>query len=673
MRKLNLLKIKIRTSGMWLLLGLVSLFLTLDKAFAGAGANENMLVNPYRQELLPEQGASIDPHAGRNGTPGLILSRYDEKVYTYYEVPVEGVKPSGKYRFGAWIKTKDLKPGYRGATMTVNFYHDDGNAYDAERPFPYGFVGTRDWTFLEHEVTAPAKFHHVTVSFYIGYSGLGEAVFSEPFLTKMEPFWATTLIYPALRFGIEPGKHTFEFNSYPQNLEGDQAQQVQVDIVDAQGMARVSTVAPIVNNRYSVDAELPEGNYVAKLTLLPAGLKSELKMNVVKPREQARVTVDGRGRFFANGKPFLPVGIYTNMEQDEFKQWGNKWRESDTELLIEKSPFNVILPYDGFWWKLENPELTDFEATAHMLDIFQKHNKMLILSLKDFHPKRIDNKYEIQGALNITKAAVERFRNHPALLGWCLNDESEVQDYEREQAEAVGMLDPHHPSIQVQFRPNLQFSALNGGDIFGIDIYPIRLGDSNQRDVCDIFQSLHDSFGSSHGTVVLAVPQAFSWYAYSDRCHKYKPTLPQMRAVALMMAVYGARSFVFYAHQGMLKMTKAFGIPFEELWQEGCQLGQMLRDLEDYLLGDALPATPPLDIKEGNPRVQVLTANSGRQAVMITTVGDTKATEVEFQLDPARRFFSKYGHTTPLGEGKYRFTCEYLDCDVLEEIADQNE
>ena len=71
--------------------------------------------------------------------------------------------------------------------------------------------------------------------------------------------------------------------------------------------------------------------------------------------------------------------------------------------------------------------------------------------------------------------------------------------------------------------------------------------------------------------------------------------------------------------------------------------------------------------------MQVLTANSGRQAVLVTTVGDTKQTEVVFQLDPARRFVSKYGRTISLGDGKYRFVCELMDCDVLEEIANQDE
>lgn len=644
------------------------LLINFSDVFAAPAAKGNMLIDPFRKELLPKQGATIDPHGGINGKPGLVLSRYDKNIYTWYEAPIKGAKPLHKYRFGAWIKTKDLKPGYRGATLTINWYHDNGIAYDSERTFPYGFTGTRDWTYMEHEVTAPPKFHHATMSFYIGKEGLGEAVFSEPIFEMVKPLWATTLIYPAMRFGIEPGKHVFEFNSYPQNIDAKKAQKAKVEIVDGNGKAHVSTVVPIEDDRYKVEADLPVGNYVAKLTLLPAGLKAELKMNVVKPRNKARVTVDGRGRFIVDGKPFLPVGIYSNMEAGEFKPWGNKWREYDTKVIIKESPFNVLLPYDGFWWKLEKPELTGFEATAHMLDLFKKHNKMVILSVRDFNPKRINSIHGINGSLNITKKAVERFRDHPALLAWYLNDESDVEPYEREQAEAVGMLDPYHPSLQIQFRANLQFSALNGGDLMGLDIYPIKHAGSNQKDLCDIFQSLQDTFGSSHGTVVVGAPQAFSWYAYSTSNFKYQPTVPQMRATALMMAIYGARSFVFYAHQATMKMTKPFEKSFEELWKDVCAVGQTMRDLEDYLLGDTLPFSPMMEVKAGNPHVQVLTANSGRQAVMISTVGDTKQTTVDFWLDSDRKFVSKYGRTKSLGKGKYRFTCEYMDCDVLEEV-----
>jgi Ca2+-binding RTX toxin-like protein len=53
--------------------------------------------------------------------------------------------------------------------------------------------------------------------------------------------------------------------------------------------------------------------------------------------------------------------------------------------------------------------------------------------------------------------------------------------------------------------------------------------------------------------------------------------------------------------------------------------------------------------------------------VIITTVGKTN-TNVVIQLDPDRQYSSKYGKTRALGAGKYQFTCEYMDCDILEEI-----
>ena len=641
--------------------------------------NENMVVNPFRKELLPATGAKIDPHGGRNGTPGLVLFRKTGDKYTFYDLPVEGVKPLHKYKFGVWIKTKDLKAGYRGATMTVNFVHDNGQAYDTERPFPYGFVGTNDWQLLEYEVTAPAKFHHATLGLYIGYEGTGEAVYSEPFIHEVAPIWATTLIAPAMRFGIEPGEHRFEFNSYPQNIDESEAKEARVVIVDSEGNTVFKNTVPIQKNRYSVKANLPEGKYVAKLTLLPAKLKAELKMNVVKPRKTAHVTLDAKGRFIVNGKPFLPVGIYTNMErlrvskrdeQNKPVEWEGTWNEYDTKDIIEDSPFNVILPYDGFWWHLEKPDLKCFAATEYMLDLMQKHNKMLILSVKDFHPKRINNfpVEGIDGSMNITKAAVERFRDHPALLAWYMNDETDVLGYEAEQVETVGELDPHHPTLQVQYRNNLQFSALNGGDIIGLDIYPITTATSNQQVVCDIFQSMKDAFGSRKGVVLCAVPQVFSWHVYSQGNPQYLPTVPQMRAVALMMAAYGAKSFVFFAHSSLVHTPEHFDVSFQQVWKDACATAQTMRDLEPYILGEKDTITPGMEVKSGEPVIRVLTADDGKQAVLVTTVGKGK-TDVVFQLDRRRKFQSKYGRTKSLGEGRYQFTCDYLDCDILEEKA----
>ncbi len=657
----------------------LSVFLLFAYALSAAPSrkNENMVVNPFRKELLPATGAKIDSHGGRNGTPGLVLFRKKGDNYTFYNLPVDGLKPLHKYKFGAWIKTKDVKPGYRGATMTVNFVHDNGQAYDSERPFPYGFVGTNDWTLLEYEVTAPAKFHHATLGLYIGYEGTGEAVYSEPFLMEVAPVWATTLIYPPMRFAIEPGTHRFEFNSYPQNLDLADAKEARVAIVDSQGNTIFKDTVPIEKNRYSVKANLPEGKYVAKLTLLPAKLKTELKMNVVEPCKEAHVSLDGKGRFIVNGKPFLPVGIYTNMErlriskrdeQNKPVEWEGTWNEYDTKDIIENSPFNVILPYDGFWWHLEKPDLKCFAATEYMLDLMQKHNKMLILSVKDFNPKRINNfpVEGIEGSANITRAAVERFRNHPALLAWYLNDETDVQGYEAEQVELVGELDPHHPSIQVQYRSNLQFSALNGGDIIGLDLYPIKNEASDQQVVCEIFQSLRDSFGSRKGVVVCAVPQVMSWYVYSHSNPPYLPTVPQMRSVALMMAAYGAKSFVFFAHSPLVHTPEHFDVSFKKVWKDACDTAQTIRDLEPYILGEKEMSTPGMNVKSGGPVARVLTADNGKQAVLITTVGKGK-TDVVIQLDRRRKYQSKYGRTKALGEGKYQFTCDYLDCDVLVE------
>ncbi len=481
--------------------------------------------------------------------------------------------------------------------------------------------------------------------------------------------WGTTLIYPTMRYGMQPGKQTLEFNSYPKDIKEEEALYADVKIVNARKKAVFHKKVEIKNNRYSVDVELPEGKYVAKLTLLPANCKAKVKMNVVKPRGYSQVTVDGRGRFWVNNKPFLPIGIYSNMDWPEFKPWDNKWREYYTKTIIEDSPFNVLLPYDGLWWSLEKPDVKSLEATKVMLDILHRNGKMMFLSVKDFHPKSIKEKDGIKGPLNITRNAVETFRDHPALLGWYVNDESNVGKYEAEQAELVGMLDPYHPSLQVQFNWNLVEACLNGSDIYGLDLYPINGADSGQGAVRWLFQCHAKAFGSSHGVPICGVPQMFSWYAYDRNKPKYKPSMAQMRSTALMMAACGARSFIFYAHQGLVKMVEPFGISYEDLWKEACELAQMIRDLEPYLLGDPLPIAPSLEVRSGTPKVQVLTSNEGKQAVIISTEGDTQMTDIVIQLDANRKFQSKYGKTKSLGDGKYQFTCEYMDGDVLEEVA----
>ena len=117
----------------------------------------------------------------------------------------------------------------------------------------------------------------------------------------------------------------------------------------------------------------------------------------------------------------------------------------------------------------------------------------------------------------------------------------------------------------------------------------------------------------------------------------------------------------------MLHTPEHFDVTFEQVWGDGCAVAQTVKDLEPYILGDADYVTPEMTVNSGEPVVRVMTANNGKQAVIITTVGKGK-TDVVVHLDPNRQFRSKYGKTTALGEGKYQFICDRLDCDVLEEL-----
>ena len=195
-------------ANLWMRL-LCLLLMAGTMAAFGQAKDDNLAVNPFREELLPK-GYSIEQHAGRNGQPGLVV----RSGKPWYAIPLEGVQPLQKYRYGVWVKTKDIVPGVRGATVFVTFLDEKGDFSEADAPIFNGYIGTRDWTYIEQEVTAPAKFKRVTLNLYIGL-GEGEAIFSEPFFKMDRPLWITKMIYPAMRFGIEEGHQEFEFNSFP--------------------------------------------------------------------------------------------------------------------------------------------------------------------------------------------------------------------------------------------------------------------------------------------------------------------------------------------------------------------------------------------------------------------------------------------------------------------------
>ena len=141
-------------------------------------------------------------------------------------------------------------------------------------------------------------------------------------------------------------------------------------------------------------------------------------------------------------------------------------------------------------------------------------------------------------------------------------------------------------------------------------------------------------------------------------------TREEVRTSPLLGAIYGAKGFVFYAYYDIAAMEKRAPERGEQDWNNLTETVQLLRDLEPWIMStEKAPAvtvesTPANEvfarafIKDGVVRVAIASLGKPCKAI-ITVPGHAGLT-------------SRFGKTRDLGDGRYEYTSDAVDSDVLE-------
>ena len=95
---------------------------------------------------------AIDTQQRHSGTSSLrfVNTAADRYRLCSQQVPV---RPGWKCRFGAWVKTKDIRGAGFGATICLEWRDANGKWLDGS--YPHGIKGTRDWTHIEEIARVP--------------------------------------------------------------------------------------------------------------------------------------------------------------------------------------------------------------------------------------------------------------------------------------------------------------------------------------------------------------------------------------------------------------------------------------------------------------------------------------------------------------------------------------
>ena len=631
------------------------------------------------------KGFRAAPGDGVNQTGALFYERTDPADYPFATQSVK-LLPGAAYQVRAMVKTDGVQGADRqGASVFVQFYKAGKYLGGA---FPGGVFGTSDWKEVGEKFVVPTDADRADIGLYLRKGDTGKAWFTGVVLEPEALPPGVLLLKPIQeRFLTNDGKFAVNWNLAAATQEyAAKALETRVQVLSGDKEVRVERF-PCTGLLTRGDlGSLPVGDLTLRMALLDPSAKTilheaEFPVICMAPAEipANAVRVDTKGRTFVDGKPYLPVGLYM----------GGVQREDIAR--IGDSPFNCVMPYGSLGMKFKDTTKQGIEATREVLDTCNSAGVKVIFSIKDLYEKATHNDGAvpnpktwngITGEREIVTAVVEAFRKSPALLAWYIADENGPDMAPRliERRRLIRQLDPWHPTWAVYFKGGELFTMAGTADVLGIDPYPIHKINSNDMGyVQGLARTAKKVLGGDGGGLPLwAVPQAHLTALYQeengrrlDRAEdrekllaNYRaPSEEEMRSMSLLMAIQGARGFVFYAYFDLLK--PAVLPDFEQRWKELCNVGTLLRELQPFLYSDE--TAPAITVKtiQGTVNAAAYKTADGKVKVLVTGTGPG-ASEAEITVADTPDLKARYGKTESLGNGTYRFKGTDICSDVLE-------
>lgn len=629
---------------------LLCLILALG-CLSGARAEETspLLNNPGFEEGaegwgLPPTYQVVDDVA-RTGRRSLRLVNRDPNQYLLAGQRLS-LKPGMMYRFGAWVKTEGVQGRESGATLCVEWNGAQGYLGGS---YPEGRKGDNDWFYVEGRTPPiPAEATEVTLCLYLRRGMTGTAWFDDVTLEEYyPPALDAQLLYPNYRGRLaadEPNPRVViraQLGTYLKDKLRLEQTTLVGDLRRGEKTLAQRRLRGLKPGR--VDLTLPArglaaGDYTARVRLLaPDGSSlGERQFTVTRlPADapQPTVTIDRHNRTLVNGKPFFPLGWYFGPHPGDAN-----YREHLDRIAA--SPFNTVMPY--------GINTGSVEGVRAYLDDLDRRNLKILYSIKDIYEGigyYQESVLGFRGEEAMVRGIVTAFRDHPAILGWYLNDELPLEMRDRLEARntLVQQLDPNHPTWAVLYQVGELFGYLGTADVLGTDPYPIP-----QRPVTMAGDWTRETVGVAAGLrPAWQVPQAFDWQCYNqDRPDEYRaPTLDEVRVMTYLCLIHGANGLIYYSYFDLQRDR----LGFDRRWADMLVVGNEVKALFPALLS-AAPA-PKRVVRSDREGVQYsLRADDEGNTYVLMANPDAKASAtVRVAVAPGTeaRVLS-YGRVQPL-------------------------
>lgn len=319
-----------------------------------------------------------------------------------------------------------------------------------------------------------------------------------------------------------------------------------------------------------VDAHCaPEGN-VAKVTVDVAGLafgtnsvefclvdgdvcySASLAFVRLRGKPSRRCTFDGEGRFFIDGRRFMPLGIYClEINPDDMD-------------ILAASPFNCIMPYRA--------------PTLEELDLCAAKNIKVLYDARG----KLAEKYGDEEGREWLNANIAKVRHHPAIMAWYADDESPLRRVPRlrERKSLLNELDPDRPVWAVQDKWRRLSSFMGTFDVFGTDPYPV-----SRDPICNVAKALRLSRRATAGLFpVWQVVQGFRWNE-KFRSGELMPSLAEFKSMTWQAIAGGANGLVYFRYHHLReKVNPGAQEWWREAWPRLLEVAGEVKRHEDVIL-----------------------------------------------------------------------------------------
>ena len=541
--------------------------------------------------------------AGRSGTRALAFENDDPRFYNFPGQRIE-LKAGKTYKYEVWVRTENLKGDESGASICIEWSGPDGKWLGGS--YTSGVKGTKDWTRVEGVTQPiPPNARNFRVSPYVRKGMTGKVWFDDISVTPYVRAPVMGLYSSAYRNLAASGPVTFKAALCLDAEEHPISETRGVLRYTGADGARHEAAMAISKDEGVVTLDVAQfalGAQDVSFVLVKNGKElgaATCKFTRVEKMPERAVWFDAFGRTIVNGEPFFPLGMY----------WGgittNKFE------IYAKGPFNCLMPYAS-------------PTSKDLMDLCHAHGVKVIYSVKDvfsgthWAPKGVNT--EADEVAYIT-ARVSKFKDHPALLAWYLNDELPLSMLPRLSArrDLMEKLDPGHPGWVVLYQYSQIADYMPSFDVIGTDPYPI----PRPAAMASMWTR-----ATRKGTMGLKplwqVPQAFDWAAYKKTPEEKKknraPTEAELRSMCWQCIACGANGLVMYSWFDLWKEPN--GVPFAQRWAEVCRVGQEIKEQIPVLL-----ATGPAPSVSGAPEelaVRTWGKDGAAYVLVVNTTGEPR-------------------------------------------------